>query len=185
MSLRKAGLTGFFLLSMAPSPSFAETAAHLGRALQAEPSATKVLQAYCGRLAPGVPVTAIALPSDDRPPPPVLRERFALGQDETIRVRHVSLRCGTIVLSDAWNWYIPQRLTADMNRQLETTNTPFGRVVSGLRFARHAISSETEALPAGVFLRNTAMLTRSGDGLPFSLVVENYQSAGFEALPPL
>lgn len=181
ITLRKAGLTGFFLLSMAPSFAMAETAAHLNLALRAEPSATRVLQAYCQRIAPGVAITAISLPTDDRPVPALLHARFALAPDETIRTRHVSLRCGMLVLSDAWNWYIPERLTPEMNRELGTSTTPFGRVVAALRFHREHISSETTSLPAGILLRNTAMLKRGRDNLPFSLVVENYLTQGFSA----
>lgn len=183
ITLRKAGLTGFFLLSMAPSFSMAETAAHLNRALRAEPSATRVLQAYCQRIVPGVAVTAVSLPTNDRPAPAVLHARFALASGETIRTRHVSLRCGTLVLSDAWNWYIPERLTPEMNQELDTSTTPFGRVVAALRFHREHISSETTFLPAGILLRNTAMLRRGRDNLPFSLVVENYLTQGFAAFP--
>jgi len=182
ISLGKAGLTGFFLLCMAPSFSHAETADQLGRALQAEPSATKVLQAYCSRLAPGVAITAIPLPADSLPPPAPFRTHFSLGADEHIRLRHVSLRCGTYVLSDAWNWYVPERLEPAMNKLLDTTTLPFGHVVAALRFHRVGLESERDHLPSDVLLRNTAMLTRGTDGLPFSLVVENYLASGFAGL---
>lgn len=184
ISLRKAGLTGFFLLSMAPTHSLAETAAHLNEALRAEPSATRVLQAYCRRIAPGVAITALALPAGNMPPPAPFHERFDIRPDETIRVRHVSLRCGRLALSDAWNWYVPERLTPEMNRTLDTTTTPFGHAVAALRFRREALDSRTRSLPQGILLRNTAMLRRGADDLPFSMVVENYLAEGFAAFPP-
>ncbi|WP_336760534.1 hypothetical protein [Asaia sp. VD9] len=180
MSLRKAGLTGFFLWSMASSPALAETAAHLKHALASQHSATRVLQVYCARIAPGVPVTAIAQPDqNDRTPPALLGATFHLGAHETLLARHVSLQCGTLVLSDAWNWYVPERLTPEMNHQLQTTDIPFGRVVAPLHFTRVPLSSVSEGLPPGILLRNTAMLTRQSDQMPFSLVEENYLIAGF------
>ena len=36
------------------------------------------------------------------------------------------------MLSEAENWYVPSRLTAQMNRLLVTTDTPFGKAVQGL-----------------------------------------------------
>ncbi|WP_162993510.1 hypothetical protein [Asaia bogorensis] len=164
---------------MAPSFSHAETADRLSRALGAEPSATKVLQAYCGHLMPGVAITAIALPTHAQLPPAPFKTHFSLGAHEHVRLRHVSLRCGTHVLSDAWNWYVPERLEPAMNRLLDTTTLPFGHVVGALHFHRVALESERNNLPPDILLRNTAMLTRGADGLPFSLVVENYLASGF------
>jgi hypothetical protein len=36
-----------------------------------------------------------------------------------VRYRRVRLRCGAYVLSEADNWYVPARLTDDMNRLLD------------------------------------------------------------------
>src|SRR5262249_23135272 len=52
------------------------------------------------------------------------------------------LRCGELVLSEADNWYVPARLTPEMNRLLETTDTPFGVAVQSLHFQRHTLSAE-------------------------------------------
>ncbi len=184
MLSRKAGLTGFFLLCMAPFPSMAETASRLSRALNAQNSATKVLQGYCQHLYPGVKITAVALPTDQLIPPLPHHEFFILAKGETIRTRHVSLRCGDLALSDAWNWYVPQRLAPEMNRALETTNSPFGHIVAPLRFTRRPLESRSTDLPPGILLRNRAVLLR-GDGLPFSLVEENYLVSGFSAFDAL
>lgn len=186
MLSRKAGLTGFFLLCMAPSPSLAETAHQLQQALNAQPSATRVLQQYCQGRFPGLALQAVALPTGPDARPPSEPERFALRKGETLRTRHVSLRCGALVLSDAWNWYVPERLTAEMNKALDNSTEPFGHVVASLHFTRLTLSSETGNLPPGVLLRNRALLLRGGDRLPFSLVEESYLAAGFNhvALPP-
>ena len=61
---------------------------------------------------------------------------------------HVQLTCGAHVLSDAENWYLPARLTADMNRRLEETEAPFGRVVAPLGFHRRTL--ETRLAPARI-----------------------------------
>ncbi len=96
------------------------------------------------------------------------------------------------MLSEADNWYLPARLTPDMNRQLDATETPFGVVVKPLDFRRRNLSAELlyaplprgwEAspkppvntrpeIPAEV-LRHTAVLTTPA-GAPFSYVVESY-----------
>jgi hypothetical protein len=55
------------------------------------------------------------------------------------------------VLSEADNWYVPSRLTPEMNRALETTGTPFGRVIQSLSPYRVTFSVELlwSPLPAG------------------------------------
>jgi hypothetical protein len=54
----------------------------------------------------------------------------------------VRLACGGVTLSEADNWYVPGRLSAAMNQELETSDTPFGKVVRPLRFQRHTVSAE-------------------------------------------
>jgi hypothetical protein len=121
----------------------------------------------------------------------------------------VRLRCGSLVLSEADNWFVPARLTEDMNRQLETSDTPFGRVVQPLHFQRHTIvatllwrplpdgwelgavdasmASATDnpgrlVAPAAV-LQHRALLSLP-DGTPFSEVVETYSSNVLAFAPP-
>ncbi|CEF57013.1 hypothetical protein [Acetobacter ghanensis] len=108
--------------------------------------------------------------------------------------------------SEAENWFVPQRLTKTMTEALEQTDTPFGRVVSPLRFTRQLIRRETLwsplpelwemqpycqnqeqaeellALPAHLF-RHIALL-RTHEGTPFSLVVETYTPQSFAFAPP-
>jgi hypothetical protein len=98
------------------------------------------------------------------------------------------------VLSEAENWYVPGRLTAQMNTSLDTTDAPFGRVVKSLDFRRHTISATVLSpfLPPGwetmppariermsppclpaYLLQHRAILTLP-DGTAFSEVVETY-----------
>jgi chorismate-pyruvate lyase len=91
---------------------------------------------------------------------------------QTIRYRRVQLFCGDHLLSEADNWYVPDRLSADMNKLLDTTQTPFGTVVRPLDFHRRTLKVTTLHDHAHV-VRVSALLL-SGTGAPFSLVVENY-----------
>ena len=124
------------------------------------------------------------------------RQRLRVAPADEVRYRRVRLLCGTVVLSEADNWYVPSRLTPEMNQLLDTTDTPFGRAVQPLHFQRHTISSELlgPLLPEGwemkpaadavdahelcfpaQVLRHRALLTLP-DGTPFSEVVETYTS---------
>lgn len=153
--------------------------ARLRRDLAANPSATAVLQARCDGVSPGARIRAQRLPAEpdaglDR------AARRALGADraEPLRRRRVALMCGDQVFSRADNWYLPARLTPEMNRILETTDTPFGVAVAGLRFQRRPIRSET---PGGAdVLRNRARLV-TPEGHAFSLVVETYTTQALAA----
>ena len=70
------------------------------------------------------------------------RRRLQVDQNEPVKFRHVELACGDRVLSEADNWYVPSRLTAEMNRSLETTDTPFGRAIAELKPFRQTFAVE-------------------------------------------
>jgi hypothetical protein len=130
----------------------------------------------------------------DKIPSAQQRQELGVTSTEPLRYRRVRLRCGARVLSEADNWYVPSRLTADMNAALDTTDTPFGKAVQSLHFQRHTLASTllwsplpddwemrsnaarqgTAALeiPPAV-LEHRAVLTLP-DGTPFSEVVETY-----------
>jgi chorismate-pyruvate lyase len=167
-------------------------------------SATLTLERWCDahRLASPARIVAERL-LVDKPLPPEQRAELRIGPAESVRYRRVRLRCGPVVLSEADNWYVPARLTAEMNRQLDTSDAPFGKVVQQLRFQRRTLSSKLlwlplpdgwEMMPAGVghataalvipyaVLEHRALLTRP-DGSPISEVVETYTS-GILAFPP-
>lgn len=102
----------------------------------ANDSATLTLEKWCrthrisGTAEPKV--VAILVRGVDKPPSTEQRQRLQVTASETVRYRRVQLTCGASVLSEADNWYVPSRLSAEMNRQLEQTDTPFGKVVLGL-----------------------------------------------------
>jgi hypothetical protein len=159
-------------------------------------SATATLQHWCDTHgnADGAKITAQRVRGQDKPADAQVRAALAAGPDEVLGYRRVRLTCGARVLSEADNWYRPARLTPEMNRLLETTDTPFGVVVKALGYRRHTLSSELlwrplppdwETLPrpadfAGAtlaipreLLRHRAVLS-TPDGTPFSLVAETY-----------
>ena len=132
------------------------------------------------------------------------RQRLEVTEQEEVKYRRVQLRCGTQVLSEADNWYVPGRLTPEMNRLLETTDTPFGRAVESLEPYRRTFAvtllwaplpdgweresatlpdspGRALAIPAAVFEHRALLYTR--DHLPFSEVTEVYQRQ-ILAFPP-
>jgi chorismate-pyruvate lyase len=104
--------------------------------------------------------------------PTAEQRRILRVSTEPVRYRRVQLRCGDHVLSEAENWYVPSRLTPDMNKALDTTNIPFGRAVQDLHFTRHTLSAKLLQIPTEV-LEHRAVLTLP-DGTPFSTVIETY-----------
>lgn len=78
-------------------------------------------------------------------------QRLQVTRARDVKHRRVELRCGSHVFSVADNWYVPRRLTAEMNTLLETSETPFGKVVQALRPYRRTLSVTLlwSPLPAG------------------------------------
>jgi hypothetical protein len=157
-------------------------------------SATAVLQALCDRREPGAPrIRARRIDAPDNPQAAgAARRQLGAAANEAIRLRRVELMCGEVVLSRADNWYLPDRLTTEMNSTLNSTETPFGVVVAPLRFQRRTLSSrllfnplppgweaagelafEGPATPPPHVLQHRAVL-QTPDGRPFSLLVETY-----------
>lgn len=62
---------------------------------------------------------------------------------QSLRYRKIRLAGHNRIYSEAENWFVPERLTKAMTEALEQTDTPFGRVVSPLRFTRQLIRRET------------------------------------------
>lgn len=174
-------------LAGAPQPARADASANdaaallqaLNAELLAHESATETLQHWCAihRLAASPRVTAVSLHTAPIPATAGQRELLQVGADEPLRFRHVQLRCGSVVLAEAENWYVPSRLTAAMNHELDTSETPFGIVVRALDFHRRRLEarmlwSPPQPLPKAV-LEHRALLLLP-DGTPFSLVDETY-----------
>src|ERR1700674_2397940 len=112
-------------------------------------SATLTLQRWCDvhRLASPPRIVAARVPDIDKQPTPDQRRELGVTPAEPARYRRVKLMCGALVLSEADNWYVPGRLTPEMNKLLDSTDTPFGVVVRALHFQRHTLSSTLLWLP--------------------------------------
>lgn len=181
------------------------TIQNLNVQLLSNDSATLTLEHWCAdhNLADAAKISALRL-TDTKPAPDEVRRQLNVSASDPLGYRHVALKCGDLVLSEADNWYVPDRLTKDMNQTLDTTDTPFGKVVLPLHFQRHTVSSQLiwqplpehwqmgEAIPLSqstslnvpeTLIRNEAVLAKP-DGTPISFVVENYKSALLNFPPP-
>ena len=142
--------------------------------LEANPSATAMLQSWCDAHArPSTRIVARQVQPAPVPPPTAARQALKIKPGEAVRYRRVQLMCSGRVLSNADNWYLPGKLTDAMNDTLENTQIPFGRAVAALHFSRRNLS--TAFLPPGGqdVLRHSALLTTDA-GEKFSFVVETY-----------
>ena len=144
--------------------------------LLASPSATQTLTAYCAKLHLADPpvIRALRDHSVDRKADSDVRGLLHVKAGEPVRYRRVRLSCGDQVLSDADNWYVPARLTAEMNSTLDGTDTSFGTVVKPLDFRRRTLG--TQDLHDGRHVLRVRALLVNREGLPFSLVQENYST---------
>jgi chorismate-pyruvate lyase len=163
-------------------------------------SATRTLEEWCGEheMANDPKIVATRVPGVRKEPSAEQLQRLDVRDASEVRYRRVELRCGAHVLSEADNWYVPARLTPEMNAALETTETPFGKAVAPLHPYRRTIAvtmlwtplprgweqqkrSQLRfrqrwalELPKDVFQHRAVLYT--ADHVPFSEVVETYQS---------
>jgi chorismate-pyruvate lyase len=170
--------------------------------LLSHPSATATLERWCAahHLA-AEPRLSAQLVREDKPLPQADRALLEVGTNDAVKYRRVRLACGDVVLSEADNWYVPSRLTPEMNRLLEQTDTPFGRAVAALHFTRQTLSAEllwhplpdgwetapivvgsAEPVPVPAFVIRHRAVLYTGEHVPFSEVVESYTS-GVLAFP--
>jgi hypothetical protein len=163
--------------------------------LLASRSATGTLETWCATHAMATPAVLKAEHlGGGKTADADVRRQLQVGPDETVGYRHVRLACGGHVLSDADNWYVPARLTPAMNRALETTDTPFGKVIAPLMPTRQTLamrmdwtafppgwelqapprdhSDQPLALPPVLFEHEAVVL--DAQHRPLALVVEHY-----------
>lgn len=151
------------------------TADRLKADLLAGNSATVTLTQWCAALKLADPAVIHAEREQvNTPASAEVRALLKVGAEERVGYRRVRLACGTHVLSEADNWYVPARLTPAMNDALDHSDTPFGTVVKPLGFHRNTLSA-TAPGDANAILTVKALLLTPGE-VPFSLVVENYSS---------
>jgi len=167
-------------------------------------SATLILDKWCRdhKLAPEARIAAQRIAIEPKPLTDEQRKILRISSKDKVQYRRVALHCGDVVLSEAENWYVPDRLTPTMNTILETTDTAFGRVVQPLSPQRRTLSSRIlwHPLPDGWemeepasisseegihghgatslvipehLLEHQAVLTTATDE-PFAMVIETY-----------
>ena len=169
-------------------------------------SATLTLERWCAdhRLADPPRIVAERVRDVVKPASAEVRAALAVKPKEKLGYRRVRLKCGDHVLSEADNWYVPSRLTPEMNHVLDTTDTPFGKAVAAVHFHRHTLSADRlwRPLPKGWeigatagpgedgalpipdhVLEHRAVLARA-DGEPISEVVETYTGEVLAFPPP-
>lgn len=173
----------------------------LNEALLSQASATAILQELCNRrdgASPLIRARKLRIPenADDLR---FVRRELNAADNEPLCHRRVELICGDVVLSHADNWYLPNRLSDEMNARLLASETPFGVAVAPLAFERCTLSSKVlfDPLPSGrdglsakatdlIFsmpehvLQHRAIL-RTPDGRAFSLLLETYTKQIFMA----
>lgn len=166
----------------------------------ASPSATRSLKKWCGdhQMAAEPRILARLIAGVAKEPSAEQLQRLQVSSASELHYRRVQLTCGAHVLLEADNWYVPARLTDEMNRLLETTDTPFGTVVRSLEPYRRTLGAtvlwsplpqgwerrsqartcwlhrKRLAIPKELFEHRAVLYTR--DHLPFSEVRETYQS---------
>lgn len=170
-------------------------------------SATATLETWCGdhHLADPARIVADRVQQTAVPPTGEQLRRLEVTTATELKYRHVKLRCGSRVLCEADNWYVPARLTAEMNRVLETTDAPFGRVVAPLEPYRRTLSvallwsplpagwergapippgaaSRPLEIPAALFEHRAVLFTK--EHRPFSEVAEIYRRDILDFAPP-
>lgn len=152
--------------------------------LNSRDSATAALRQWCEvRIAAPAQIHAQRRSGPSTRPPGNMRRHLQLRGDDRSAFRHVTLSCGDTVLSEAFNWYVPSRMTAEMNAQLNSGNIPFGTVAAPLQFRRERLgvgALRGNYCPAGSILANRARLLLP-DGRPLALLVECYTPANLTA----
>ena len=125
----------------------------LNAEILASASATQSLEKWCRdhKMADDPIIVARVISGIDKVPTVEQLQRLQVASVSDVKYRRVELRCGHHAFSEADNWYVPSRLTAEMNKLLETGGTPFGKAVQPLRPYRRtfAVMLLWSPLPAG------------------------------------
>jgi hypothetical protein len=160
-------------------------------------SATLTLDRWCAahKLAPeGSKIVAQRVRGQDKPADEAVRKLLDVGADEPVAYRRVRLACGDRILSEADNWYVPAKLTPEMNKALDTSDIAFGRAVQALNFSRTNLSAKllwsplpqgwetgADLPPSGTaplalpsFVLEHHAVLKLPDGTPFSALIESY-----------
>jgi len=170
------------ILALAAAPAQPATLADFEAKLASRDSATQALGEWCEKrhLAEPAEIKALLKAKGRSPiPPPTIRRMLTIGRGDAYALRHVELTCGTKVLSVAWNWYVPARLSAEMNAKLATRDVPFGKVTAPLKYHRaplKTVKGRIAPCPIGTISTHRALLVLP-EGNTLAYVIECYTAA--------
>lgn len=118
--------------------------------VQTADSMTEILRQWCDTHGIGHgPLRSEHAPaSGELPPSPRAIDALQLRSEESTRHRGIVLMRGDVGLLEADNWYVPGRLPAEVNKVLETTDTPFGAALPGDGQTRKTLYCDTDPLPS-------------------------------------
>ena len=138
-------MSAFAFAAIAPAQSSQRAA--FEATLAAHDSATEALSTWCEARGIARPAQIVARPVSGTPakPPKGLRRLLGVGPQEPLGYRHVELTCGGHMLSSAHNWYVPGRLTAEMNAALAASHIPFGKIAAPLALPARATGNSVQA----------------------------------------
>ncbi|MBS0234988.1 MAG: hypothetical protein JSR99_16085 [Proteobacteria bacterium] len=157
----------------------------LNSELLSHDSATLTLDRWCDdhHLASPARIIAERIHGAEKEPTAEQRQILGVAASEPIRYRKVRLSCGGHVLSEADNWYVPSRLTPDMNHVLDTTDTAFGRAVQALKFRRRTLSAKLLWSPLPRNWEMAPIPSEKADGASLSIPHEVLQHMAVLTLP--
>lgn len=140
------------------------------RELLAGGIATQVLERRAGGRvrAEAVGSSSVAVDAD-------IRALLVCAANDAVAHRATRLMRGETVLSVADLWYLPSRLSADMNHALAVGDTPFGAVIRPLTPSRRTLSSDRPATVDAVL--HVRAIVLDSDGRPLALADERYRAA--------
>lgn len=98
-------------------------------------SATDVLEKWCSKYTISKDTVQIKVKKVEEKkyfPNVAIKKRLKINDDNELHYRHVKLYCGKYALSEAKNWYVPNRLTPEINYSLANTIIPFGKLIKEL-----------------------------------------------------
>lgn len=171
----------FLLLSLiipyASLKAAIKESAPLEEALNQRQSATATLQNFCNT---NIYIDHIDINNKNIIPDEVIK-KLNISDNNTIKIRHVHLKCAHIIYSDAWNYYVPSRLPNKTQKILLTTNIPFGRALGEKNFLRLPLSQQESSLKPPFILQNRAVLFDKTNHLPLAFIIENYTKNALHA----
>lgn len=146
--------------------------------LQDHKTATLALNHWCtGRKLPGAHALQAQVLQDIVVDPQSYDGPLSLEPGEILRHRRVCLNWGSTTVSEADNWYLPERLPPAMREQLALTTVPFGQVVLALGPVRTR-TLQAKATGAGQdprFILHVNAVLHTADGTPIAEVREHYR----------